>query len=464
MKNTNIFLIIVLMLVSFLNANSMLDNLRINGFVSQGYIYSQENDYLVKGSQGGSSELNELGFTLSKQLSPKLRVGFQLLSRDYGELGNNETKLDWAFADYRWKDYLGFRFGKVKTPLGLYNEGRDVDMLRPTVFLPQSVYDEAYRSYLVAYQGVGLYGSLPLMDYGDLEYNGFLGNMNLDKEDLPMRDLLDLANGLLSSLSPDQTTYIDMLCEDFHGASIFYNSPYYFRVGYSFFNFNGNAYTPNINIQSNIDLYGVFADPTDPTTYTPIQAPIKSYGNKPFELEVKIPNRRAISFEFQYENFTLATEYLQETLQVNTDINFPVNYYLAADSAIFNTDHVKFDELYDRDDEAFYVMASYTFFEKYTLSGIYDHIELKKQKQLALDANNKPFLADMLPSVPNKLDHRTDIGLGIKYDVNFNWTIKAEYHAVDGIYRAYSDLLEGVEEDTLEKDWSYMLTKVSFNF
>jgi len=35
----------------------------------------------------------------------KLRVGIQLFSRDIGDTDNNRIDLDWAFADYRWRDY-----------------------------------------------------------------------------------------------------------------------------------------------------------------------------------------------------------------------------------------------------------------------------------------------------------------------------------------------------------------------
>ncbi len=45
----------------------------------------------------------------------KLRVGVQFLSRDLGETGNNEVEVDWAYGDYRFRNWLGIRAGKMKT-------------------------------------------------------------------------------------------------------------------------------------------------------------------------------------------------------------------------------------------------------------------------------------------------------------------------------------------------------------
>jgi hypothetical protein len=86
--------------------------------------------------------------------------------------------IDWAFGDYRWKDQLGFRAGKVKLPYGLYNEGRDVDMLRTSIFLPQSIYNERMRDFILAYEGAGAYGSLA-SGIGGFDYHVFGGTLNV---------------------------------------------------------------------------------------------------------------------------------------------------------------------------------------------------------------------------------------------------------------------------------------------
>ena len=118
MKKLNlVFCISLLILTQSLFVTAIdFNGIDIHGYVSQGYLKSDKNNYLVN-SKDGSFEFTELGINFSKEFE-KLRVGLQLLSRDMGEFGNNEIKLDWAMGDYHLRDYLGFRVGKVKIPLG----------------------------------------------------------------------------------------------------------------------------------------------------------------------------------------------------------------------------------------------------------------------------------------------------------------------------------------------------------
>ena len=86
----------------------------------------------------------------------------QLFSRDLGDAANNKINLDWAYADYRQWDWLGLRIGRVKLPIGLYNETRDMDMLRTCIVLPQGIYNELERDNLIALNGMGLYGHVDM--------------------------------------------------------------------------------------------------------------------------------------------------------------------------------------------------------------------------------------------------------------------------------------------------------------
>jgi hypothetical protein len=93
-------------------------------------------------------------------------------------LGNygNAITLDWAAADYKANDRLGARFGKVKTPVGLFNEIQDIDPAYLWALLPESVYPIDNRaSYLTHYGGV-VYGTTALSPtFGKFEYRAFGG-------------------------------------------------------------------------------------------------------------------------------------------------------------------------------------------------------------------------------------------------------------------------------------------------
>jgi len=153
-----------------------------HGFVSQGFIGTTSNNYLAEHTTRGSFEFTEMGLNVTKALTDKLRVGAQVFSHKIGPLGNFDPKLDWAYIDYRWQDWLGFRGGRVKLPFGLYNEVNDVDSARTPILLPQSVYPLANRDFLLAQTGAEVYGYVDLASRGALDYHIYGGKIYLDLE------------------------------------------------------------------------------------------------------------------------------------------------------------------------------------------------------------------------------------------------------------------------------------------
>ncbi|MCP4352990.1 MAG: hypothetical protein GY795_46665 [Desulfobacterales bacterium] len=174
----------------------------IHGFVSQGYMKSDRYNFYAE-TEDGSFQFNELGINFSSNLSDNLRLGIQFFARDLGDLGgNNDINIDWAFADYRWKDWLGLTAGKIKVPLGFYNETRDIDMLRTSILLPQSLYSERWRETFMALQGVGIYGNIFLNVMGNLTYHIQYGTKNRDDEAFERIDVDEVAAASLKWETP----------------------------------------------------------------------------------------------------------------------------------------------------------------------------------------------------------------------------------------------------------------------
>ncbi len=134
------------------------DQIQIRGFISQGYLISDQNDFYFAETEDGTFQFNEFGINFSAEPTDNLRLGLQLLSRDLGKFGNSEIELDWAFGDYRFRNWMGVRVGKMKRPVGLYNQSRDIDAVRTSILLPSSLYNEAFRNPTLATTGIGLYG------------------------------------------------------------------------------------------------------------------------------------------------------------------------------------------------------------------------------------------------------------------------------------------------------------------
>lgn len=156
----------------------------MHGFVSQGFIKSTDNNYLVD-SKRGSFEFAEVGVNFTKSFTDQLRVGMQLFTRDLGPIGNYTPQFDWFYLDYRFWDWLGLRAGRTKLPFGLYNETNDIDSARVPVLLPQSVYPITSRDYLLAQTGAELYGRVPLEGAGNLEYRLYGGTIYFDTSASP---------------------------------------------------------------------------------------------------------------------------------------------------------------------------------------------------------------------------------------------------------------------------------------
>jgi hypothetical protein len=159
---------------------SDLTSVEVHAFASQGFILSKDNNYLSTDSTHGSFQFSEVGINFTKSLTDKLRMGMQLFAEDLGPSGDYKIRADWFYMDYRWRDWLGFRAGRVKIPFGLYNESSDIDQARVAVLLPQSVYPIENTNYLLAQTGAELYGYLKSRSVGALEYRAYGGTIYLD--------------------------------------------------------------------------------------------------------------------------------------------------------------------------------------------------------------------------------------------------------------------------------------------
>lgn len=137
-------------------------DVQIHSFGSQGFMYSNDNNYLTLNTTSGSFAFTDVGANISMQVADKFRVGAQLYTRNVGALGNWKPTLDWAMGDYRFKDWLGVRAGRVKTILGLYNDTQDMEFLHTWALVPQSTYPLDTRGDTIAHLGADIYGNIDL--------------------------------------------------------------------------------------------------------------------------------------------------------------------------------------------------------------------------------------------------------------------------------------------------------------
>jgi hypothetical protein len=166
------------------NAQSLEDlNLQIHGYATQGFLYTDHNNIFTTQSSDGSPAWTEAVVNLTAQPIPKLRIGVQARYYLLGNIGDKIT-LDWAAADYKVNDLFGVRFGKVKTPSGLYNEVQDIAPSYLWALLPQSIYPIGSRNSVLAHYGGVVYGTVNLPgNAGKLEYRAWGGERVISSDD-----------------------------------------------------------------------------------------------------------------------------------------------------------------------------------------------------------------------------------------------------------------------------------------
>lgn len=158
-------------------------NVQIHGYATQGFLYTTNNNIFTTSSSNGSPAWTEAVMNVGAQPTPKLRVGVQAR---YFLLGNygNEITLDWAQADYKFNDKFGVRFGKVKTPTGLWNELQDIDPSYIWSLLPQGIYPIGSRNALLSHYGGVAHGTYNLgRSLGKLDLRAYGGERAMGSGD-----------------------------------------------------------------------------------------------------------------------------------------------------------------------------------------------------------------------------------------------------------------------------------------
>ena len=295
-----------------------LGDIEIHGFASTGYMKSTDNNFLLS-SEDGSFEFNEAGINFSTALNENIRIGLQLYSFDNGNIGNNDINLDWAFLDYKWKNELGVRLGKIKTPLGLYNEVRDYDMLRTSILMPQSVYYRYLRETSIGYQGGGIYGNVFLNRFGSLSYDLIYGTMEMASD-----------GGISKFLTTEERSFNSGKIDYVAGGRIRWNTPLKGLL------FAASIY--QLEIIYNMEAIGA-----------------------PVGIAIEFPEMMVeyYSAEYNIGNFTVAAEYTTFSGDIETSLDYSK---LGVPSPEPTTD--------DWRDEGYYISASYGITEWFKLAPI----------------------------------------------------------------------------------------------
>lgn len=181
-------------------------DLQMHGFVTQGYVKTSANRFFGD-SDEGSFEFTELGVNASFKATQSVLFSGQILSRNAGDMYDGSPTVDYALADWSFHNgddkAYGLMIGRIKNPLGLYNETRDVAFTRPSIFLPQQVYFDAVRNLLLSADGAQAYLRL-YAPYGNWMVNLGTGVTPVDEN----VEFVYLNNDFDGSLDADGVSFV----------------------------------------------------------------------------------------------------------------------------------------------------------------------------------------------------------------------------------------------------------------
>ncbi len=405
MKKTTIFVLLI-----FFACNSVVSGdeggVEIHGFISQGYLKSSDYKYFLANTDDGTFEFNEIGINFGTDMTDNLRLGMQFMAKDLGTIGNDKITIDWAYADYRYRNWLGLRVGKVKKPMGLYNQTRDIDAARNCIILPVSIYEEKFREATMASKGASVYGTLP----GSIDYQLTYGIMTIPEN-----------GGVEQSVEQDYPIWrIGSMDSDagFNG-EILWNTPLEgLRIGTSYAEFVITFNLSEIYIDAATAaglelLQGLPPGSIPPGFYPPLSPSLAS-------VELKIISN-IFSFEYTFGNFMVASEYNRIKMK---------SRYTTSNTT---------------DSDRYYIMASYRLTDWFE-PGFYYSIYYA-------DNDTKDI----------ETSYSKDFSLTTRFDINDSWILKFEGHMMDGLGNVNTF---DPDDPTAEPDsgWYLFAAKLSYSF
>lgn len=400
----------MILIMSVMTNSALAGKPVIHGIISQGYLKSTEYNYLIP-SKDGSFAMNEVMINISASVTDNLRVGAQIIGRNLGADGNENVVVDWAYGDYRFRDELGVRIGKVKTPHGLYNQTRDVDMVRNSILLPQSVYTESMRDVMNGFEGISAYGSVSMGDATSFEYDAFVGTVDAERTGFGANIVQDVIGNIYGSPLP--MTGWTSETKTIYGGALRWNTPLEgLRAG-------ATALA--------VDLYGQGS----------LFGPLGIFSP---HLELDVKSWYVLSAEYTWEDLILSFEYnrVDSAMDVS-DILVPTG--LPAPAPPTTTIDVN---LPDRRG-GWYGQGTYRINDWFELGGYYSIYYPDYSNRDSDSINAK----------------QTDIALTARFDVTDYWLIKVEGHAMDGT----GDVDSALNPDPSgEENWTLFGVKSTFYF
>jgi len=380
-----------------------LKRLQLHGFLSQALVKTSANHFFGP-SDKGSAEFTEVGVNASFKPTADVQFSGQLLSRRAGDLNDGTPQLDYGFVDYRIASGIdglwGLRLGRVKNPVGFYNETRDVAHTRPSILLPQSTYLDRSRDLYLSTDALYFYGERRT-DHGLYTFN--IGTGYPQTDSLELEKVLLLNKDWAGELQASKPSFLGRLLYDWQEGRV--------RLGLTL-------------VQAKIDFNAKASD-------------LIHSGNMTIEPSI-------FSAQYNSEFWSLTAEYTEQKT-VTEGLGF-----LIADETRFA--------------ESYYLQAQYRFSPKWEGVLRYDVQYFgRDDKDGEKLASSSPILEQFgLPAVMAHSRFSKDSTLGVRWNMSSQLMLQAEYHKVNGT--SWLSLTENPDPKQLKQFWDLYTVSISYRF
>jgi hypothetical protein len=397
LTNTNSF-------SKWFSETNILDNLKFQGFASQAFIATSDNNVFGKTDQGGGFGFTEVGLNALFRPLPRLQLSAQMLSRRAGEGGNaGEPRLDFGFVDYLLYSHethqFGIRVGRLKNPFGFYNDTRDVAFTRPSILLPQSIYFDRTRNLGLSADSIQLYGETSHPTIGNFSVQfGVTRPLVKDRE----TEFAIFSRPQAGELSPEAS---------FIGRGIYETHDARFRFAIS----------------------GIWLE----THYNPAVNDRFTRGSFSF-------SPLFLSAQYNAEKWSLTAEYALRPLNFR---NFGNPFY---DELLNNTTG-----------ESFYVQGVYRFHPKWDAFLRYD-VYFADRNDRSGKKFTQWFQDKNLASPPAHSRFARDLTVGLRWNITPQIMARFEYHYINGT--GWLSGLDNPVGSATFKEWDLFAAQLSFRF
>ncbi len=399
---------------------TFVDKWHLNGFVSQSIINTTDNAFFGDTDDRASFDYREGALILNGALLSNLDFSTQVLSRSAGKGDNGHIHFDYAFLNWHVHESENFNhsflLGRIKAPIGFYNETRDSPFTRNGIFLPQSLYlDRVRNSTMVADE---------LMYVGEFRSGLWSFGMKYGKgkgqyDDREINDLYDIPN-LITGNTKRQNRWNAQISADYDGGRV--------RAAYSEY-----SAPLDYDLTVNLDLLSF-------QVVLPVQ--------ESTDIKWKVA-----SIEYNAANWSVTAEAFKADFSYHVEGINPL--YLS-----FVQDFIDSVGTVNNRPEGAYLQTTYRpsenweAFIRYDYT-VYDHDDSTGKKlgnsEAAVFWGLKPFYL-----------FAKDITIGGTYKPSPAWLIRAELHSVEGTWWATARDME--DRSLRRKYWNIAALSASWRF